>query len=270
MAHIISIYFTKFNGHFLCLQLVIKYFFITSFDWKNIMEDSIHLQNSFLTETVLNNTIDELKKLNLSSKDYINLADSLLDIAISGHKTRQVEEEVNYSIDKKIDFPIIFEDIVINKFDNKKHKKLLEEWTNNEFGKEFLLSRIDNVERNLDELISDKTNIFGIIENEDKIPIGIMGYLHYDKLNNKAELRKLIGNRNYSGKGFGKKATKAWVSFGLNKLKLRKIFIYTFDTNLRNIRINRELGFNLEGVFKSENMDRDTPKDILRMALITK
>jgi RimJ/RimL family protein N-acetyltransferase len=236
---------------------------------KNIMEDSIQIQNSFLTETVLNTTITELKKLKLSSKDYVNLANSILDIAINGHKTPQVEE-VNYLIDEKIDFPIKYEDIIINKFDNKKHKKLLMEWTNNEFGKEFLLSRIDNVERNLDELINDKANIFGIIETQDKIPIGIMGYLHYDKLNNKAELRKLIGNRDYSGKGFGKKATKAWVSFGLNKLKLRKIFIYTFDTNLRNIRINRELGFNLEGVFKAENLDKDAPKDILRMALITK
>jgi RimJ/RimL family protein N-acetyltransferase len=234
------------------------------------MDDSIHIQNSFLTETVLNNTITELKKLNLSPKDYVNLANALLDIAINGHKTPQVEEEVNYSIDKKIDFPIRYEDITINKFDNKKHKKFLEEWTNNEFGKEFLLSRIDNVERSLDELINDKANIFGIIETQDKVPIGVLGYLHYDKLNNKAELRKLIGNRDYSGKGFGKKATKAWVTFGLNKLKLRKIFIYTFDTNLRNIRINRELGFNLEGVFKAENLDKDTPKDILRMALITK
>ena len=234
------------------------------------MEDSIHIQNSFLTETVLNNTIKELKKLNLSPKDYVNLANALLDIAINGHKTPQVEEEVNYLIDKKIDFPITYEDITINKFDKKKHKKFLEEWTNNEFGKEFLLSRIDNVERSLDELINDKSNIFGIIETQDKIPIGVLGYLHYDKLNNKAELRKLIGNRDYSGKGFGKKATKAWVTFGLNKLKLRKIFIYTFDTNLRNIRINRELGFHLEGVFKAENLDEDTPKDILRMALITK
>ena len=234
------------------------------------MEDSIHIQNSFLTETVLNNTINELKKLKLSQKDYVNLANALLDIAINGHKTPQVEEEVNYLIDKKIDFPITFEDITINKFDKKKHKKFLEEWTNNEFGKEFLLSRIDNVERSIEELINDKANIFGIIETQDKIPIGVLGYLHYDKLNNKAELRKLIGNRDYSGKGFGKKATKAWVTFGLNKLKLRKIFIYTFDTNLRNIRINRELGFNLEGVFKAENLDKDTPKDILRMALITK
>ncbi len=193
------------------------------------MEDSIHIQNSFLTETVLNNTINELKKLNLSPKDYVNLANALLDIAINGHKTPQVEEEVNYSIDKKIDFPIRYEDITINKFDNKNHKKFLEEWTNNEFGKEFLLSRIDNVERSLDELINDKANIFGIIETQDKIPIGVLGYLHYDKLNNKAELRKLIGNRDYSGKGFGKKATKAWVTFGLNKLKRSALTLKVFS-----------------------------------------
>ncbi len=233
------------------------------------MENSIHLEHSFLTETVLDNTIKELKKLNLSSKDYINLANSLLDIAINGHKTPQAAE-INYLIDEHMDFPIIYEDIIIKKFNSKKHYKLLEEWTNNEFGKEFLLSRIDNVEKNLEDLVNDKVNIFGIIEIQDKIPIGVLGYLHYDPLNNKAELRKLIGNRDYSGKGFGKKATKAWISFGLNKLKLRKIFIYTYDTNLRNIRINRDLGFNLEGVFKAENFDKGEPKDILRMALVTK
>lgn len=233
------------------------------------MDDSIHLEHSFLTETVLDNTIKELKKLKLSSKDYVNMANSLLDIAINGHKSSQVEE-INYLIDELIDFPISYEDISIKKFNNKKHKKLIEEWTSNEFGKEFLLSRIDNVERNLDELINDEANIFGIIETKDGIPIGVMGYLHYDQSNNKAELRKLIGNREYSGKGFGKKATKAWISFGLNKLKLRKIFTYTYDTNLRNIRINRDLGFNLEGVFKAENFYKGEPKDILRMALLTK
>lgn len=233
------------------------------------MENSIHLTHSFLTETILDNTINELKKLKLSSKDYVNLANSLLDIAINGHKTPQAAE-IDYVINEHIDFPIIYEDIIINKFNIKKHKKLLEEWTSNEFGKEFLLSRIDNVERNLEELTKDVSNIFGIIETKDRIPIGVMGYLHYDQLNNKAELRKLIGNRDYSGKGFGKKATKAWIIFGLNKLKLRKIFIYTYDTNLRNIRINRDLGFNLEGVFKAENFYKGEPKDILRMALITK
>ena len=233
------------------------------------MDESIHLAHSFLTQTVLENTISELKKLKLESKDYINLANSLLDIAINGYRTQQ-DEEINYLIDAKIDFPISYEDIIISKFNSKKHKKLLEEWTGNEFGKEFLLSRIDNVEKNLEDLTKDASNIFGIIETKDNVPIGVMGYLHYDQSNNKAELRKLIGNRAFSGKGFGKKATKAWISYGLNKLKLRKIFIYTYDTNLRNIRINRELGFNLEGVFKSENFYKGEPKDILRMSLITK
>lgn len=233
------------------------------------MDESIRLEHSFLTQTVLENTISELKKIKLESKDYINLANSLLDIAINGYRSEQ-NEVTDYQVDGKIDFPISYEDIIINKFSSKKHKKLLEEWTGNDFGKEFLLSRIDNVEKNLEDLAKDESNIFGIIETKEKIPIGVMGYLHYDQINNKAELRKLIGNRNFSGKGFGKKATKAWISYGLNKLKLRKIFIYTYDTNLRNIRINRELGFNLEGVFKSENFYKGEPKDILRMALITK
>ena len=79
------------------------------------MEESVHLQNSFLTETVLSTTINELKKLNLSSKDYVNLANSILDIAINGNKVNQVEE-VDYLIDENIDFPITYDDIVIIPF----------------------------------------------------------------------------------------------------------------------------------------------------------
>ena len=155
------------------------------------------------------------------------------------------------------------------KIKTRKHRNLLQEWTKTEYGKEFLLSRIDNVEKNLDDLLNDESNIFGMIEASDKTPIGVMGFLNYDKLNNKAELRKLIGNNEYIHKGFAKKATEAWLSFGLNTLKIRKIYIYTFDTNLRNIRINRELGFNLEGIFKAENIYNGTARDILRMSLLS-
>lgn len=233
------------------------------------MDEIVHLQESLLTETIVENTINELKQMNLSAKDYVNIANALLDLAINTNKNGN-ERKINYRDEKKIDFPIQYEEVVIEKFNPKKHKKLFEQWTGNDYGREFLLSRLDNVERNPEEIIKDDSNILGIIETPDKTPIGIMGYLHYDKLNNKAELRKLIGNRDYSGKGFGKKATKAWISYGVNNLKLRKIYIYTFDTNLRNIRINRELGFNLEGIFKAENVYNGVPKDILRMTLVSK
>ena len=231
------------------------------------MNDTIQLEDTLLTETILDKTVEDLKQLKLASKEYVNIANALLDLAINSQRT--VEQfGAEFLSDMKLDFPIHYDDIIIHKLKTRKHKKLLEEWTSTGYGKEFLLSRIDNIERSLDEMLNDESNIFGIIETADKTPIGIMGYLNYDKVNNKAELRKLIGNIEYGHKGFAKKASEAWLSYGLHTLKIRKIYIYTFDTNLRNIRINRELGFNLEGIFKAENIYNGTAKDIIRMALI--
>lgn len=231
------------------------------------MNDTIQLEDALLTDTILDRTIEDLKHLKLTSKEYVNIANALLDLAINGHKTIE-QPDSKFLTDLKLDFPICYDDIIIEKFKPKKHKKLLQAWTETEYGKEFLLSRIDNVERSLEELLNDDTNIFGIIETSDKKPIGVMGYLNYDKVNNKAELRKLIGENEFKHKGYGKKATEAWISYGLHTLKIRKIYIYTFDTNLRNIRINRELGFNLEGIFKAENIYNGAAKDIIRMSLI--
>ena len=233
------------------------------------MNETIQLEDVLLTDTILEKTIEDLKHLKLTSKEYVNIANALLDLAINGHRSIDLHDG-DFLKDMKLDFPIRYDDIVIEKIKPRKHKKLLQEWTESEYGKEFLLSRIDNVERSLDDLMNDESNIFGIIETKDKTPIGVMGYLNYDKENNKAELRKLIGDTEYTHKGLGKKASEAWISYGLHTLKIRKIYIYTFDTNLRNIRINRELGFNLEGIFKAENIYNGAARDILRMSLITK
>ena len=233
------------------------------------MNETIQLEDALLTDTILERTIEDLKHLKLTSKEYVNIANALLDLAINGHRSIYLPDG-DFLQDMKLDFPISYGDIVIEKIKPRKHKKLLQEWTESEYGKEFLLSRIDNVERSLDDLMNDESNIFGIIETKDKTPIGVMGYLNYDKENNKAELRKLIGDTEYTHKGYGKKASEAWISYGLHTLKIRKIYIYTFDTNLRNIRINRELGFNLEGIFKAENIYDGAARDILRMSLITK
>lgn len=228
-----------------------------------------NLEELVLKETILNNIIQELKHLKLSSKEYINIANSLLDLAINKPADESISAKY-FITTEKINFPIHYEDILIRHFNYSKDAKIFKEWTSDDFGKEFLLSRIDNKETNAEDLLNDKQNIFGIVETLNKVPIGILGFLHYDKVNNKAELRKLIGNTNFREKGFGKKATKIWISYGLNTLKLRKIFIYTFETNLRNIRINSELGFNLEGIFKAENIFNGQIRDIIRMALIVK
>jgi len=113
-----------------------------------------------------------------------------------------------------------------------------------------------------------RDTIFGIVCTPDGTPFGIVGYLNHDREQRKAELRKLIGDPAMRGKGYGKKATKLWLSYGIHGLRLRKIYLYTFDTNLRNIRLNEELGFKLEGIYRAENIIDGIPKDVIRMGLL--
>lgn len=224
------------------------------------------LHEGITREAIFKGIITELNGFQLPAKEYINLATSILDLATSP-QTNTVKPN-NNKISKEFNsLPVIFEELKISGLEFKKHKKIISKWIDSEVGRDFIHSRIDDIEFDAEKFFTDNKNIFGLIE-ADNTPIGLMGFLHYDKKNNKAELRKLIGDPNYRGKGLGKKSTKLWLNYGLNGLKLRKIYLYTYDTNLRNIRINIEMGFQLEGVFKQENIDNDVAKDIIRMAYL--
>jgi RimJ/RimL family protein N-acetyltransferase len=163
--------------------------------------------------------------------------------------------------------PVSFEDITIREINLDRDKKKIMGWIENIQGRDFFLSRIDDIEIATDAIIKDPKHVFGLVLKDGE-PIGIMGYMNYDSKNRKAELRKIIGELDYRGKGYGKKATNLWLSYGIQSLNLRKIYLYTFDTDLRNIRINLDMGFQLEGIFRQENLYSDGAKDILRMAYI--
>jgi RimJ/RimL family protein N-acetyltransferase len=227
------------------------------------------LSSELTKDTIIESILGELSQFNMQPKDYINLANELLDIAIhtSNEVTHKTFEKVDLDPSSKL--PIKYEDISIREINLKKDKPALLEWIDNIEGKNFILSRIDDMEMATMELIENPKNIFGMVET-GKTPIGIMGYLNYDEVNKKAELRKLIGNMEFRGKGYGKKATNLWLSYGISCLNLRKIYLYTFDTNLRNIRINLDMGFHLEGIFKQENIYNNEARDIIRMAYLCK
>ena len=224
------------------------------------------LNEELTRDIIFKGIINELNNFHLPPKEYISLASSILDLATKSQSNNvkpQVEKITNFFTS----LPIVFEELKISELNYKKHKKIIYKWIEGDSGSDFIHSRIDDIEFNLDDFFLNKKNIFGLIETEN-IPIGLMGFLHYDDKNNKAELRKLIGEKDYRGKGMGKKSTTLWLNYGLHGLNLRKIYLYTFDTNLRNIRINREMGFQLEGVFKQENIDNNVTKDIIRMAYL--
>jgi RimJ/RimL family protein N-acetyltransferase len=224
------------------------------------------LNEELTKDIIIKGIINEINDFHLQPKEYINLASSILDLATKVHTDVPISSN-GKTTDNFVSLPIVSDELKISKFNYKKHRNMVLSWIESDSSGDFVHSRIHDIEFNADEFFTDTKNIFGLIE-ADKKPIGIMAFLHFDKKNNKAELRKLIGENEYRGKGLGKKSTNLWLNYGLNGLKLRKIYLYTFDTNLRNIKINREMGFQLEGVFKQENIDNNISKDILRMAYL--
>ena len=95
-----------------------------------------------------------------------------------------------------------------------------------------------------------------------------MAFLDYDPTQRKAELRKLIGPPALRGMGYAKEASKVWIAYGLYTRKLRKIYVNTLNTNMRNIRLNEELGFKIEGVLRNEVHIRGEFYVVLRMGLL--
>ena len=83
-------------------------------------------------------------------------------------------------------------------------------------------------------------------------------------------MRKLVVVSQYKGKGYGKEATRLWLHHGFTDLKLRKIYIHTFDDSIRNIRINEELGFSIEGILEDECFYKNKFYNLIRMSLIKK
>jgi RimJ/RimL family protein N-acetyltransferase len=163
--------------------------------------------------------------------------------------------------------PIEGRRVKITSFETGNHLALIKRWLPDRYGRHFLLSCTTSKTLNLEELVTDKSNIFGMIALRDETPIGSVAFLDFDPVQRKAELRKLIGEPNMRGKGFAKEATRLWIDYGTRVLGLKKIYVNTLNTNIRNIRLNEELGFKFEGILRNDVLVDNEYHDVLRMAI---
>ena len=207
-------------------------------------------------------------------EDYIRFVNTLLEYAIESKNGHIPEVKNNsFSLVESVDqwtLPLETENLIIRKFHEKGDKKLLEEWLKDKFGRYFLLTMTTAKAHTTETLISSEKSILGIVTLKNGTPIGTVAFLNYDSGNQKAELRKLIGDPKYRGKGYGKEATKYWIRYGFENLNLKKIYLNTTDTNFHNIKINEELGFKVEGILRDEILFDGIPHDVLRMGLLNK
>lgn len=106
---------------------------------------------------------------------------------------------------------------------------------------------------------------FGIYYNDQLV--GIVGGENIDEAAGKLEMKKLVGESGWHGKGIGKRATFGFLYYAFMVRNLNKVYIHSRDINMRNINLNSRFGFELEGVFLDDITVGDKHQDVVRMAL---
>jgi RimJ/RimL family protein N-acetyltransferase len=99
-------------------------------------------------------------------------------------------------------------------------------------------------------------------------PVGLIGAENLDEHSRRLEMRKLVGRRDLQGMGIGTRATFAFLYYAFHILGFEKVYIYSADVNVRNLNINNQFGFTLEGVFFQELQGEQGRVDIVRMGLL--
>lgn len=229
----------------------------------------INIMNNITVDAVAKSIVNEASKFGFKQADYIKLVNALVDLSLA--KKPLVESNIATQNEPSVkiqDLPISNNNLSIRRFNRVSDYDIVNKWLEDSFGGWFLLSRSYTRDRTLDELIEDDRNVIGVIELSDSQPIGLMGYLDVDNNHHRAEMRKLIGEQEHRGKGFAKQATKLWINYGISALGLKKIYLNTIENNIRNVTINKELGFQIEGVLRKECFFEGKYYDLLRMGLI--
>jgi len=229
----------------------------------------IKIKDNITVNTVSKAIVNETSKFGFKQSDYISLANDLLDISIINSADIESKAKSNStSRNTRLKFPIRGEQIQLRLFNKKNDYNIIQKWLNDDAGRWFLQDRSSFRDKTFSQIIENDRNIFGIISLLDKTPIGLMAFLNYDETNNKAEMRKLIGEKIHRGKGYAKEATMLWIQYGIRNLRLKKMYLNTIENNIGNITLNKELGFQIEGLLRQEFLINNEYYDVLRMAYI--
>ena len=223
-------------------------------------------------EALARNFYREGQNYGFDQVDFVRFVNRLLDISMSSaHQPPQPpapQAEVPFPPYPAAALPICGQRLAIRAYQAKDHA-VFRQWLDDDQGRYFLLSRSTAVAVDFEVLINDKSNVIGIVTDlKDQRPIGSVAYLNCDSQQRKGELRKLIGNPKLRGSGLGAEATRLWINYGWQALNLRKIYLTTLFTHFNNIKINKELGFEVEGILRNEVFFDGRYHDVLRMGLL--
>ncbi len=204
--------------------------------------------------------------------DIIKLINELLDLCSAGVRENDADDDVaGERIDLTAidchDLPLVGSRLSIRNFGEGQDRQCLESWLSDRYGRYFVLSCATATRTTLDSLCESETNHLGMITLPDGRPIGAMAFLDHSKEQQRAELRKLIGDPSSRGQGLAEEATRLWIRYGFQGLGLKKIYVSTLQTQIANIKLNEDIGFEVEGLLRNELLIDGHRHDVLRMGI---
>ena len=122
-------------------------------------------------------------------------------------------------------------------------------------------------ERWLAALHDQPSRLYLAIETlTDQQYIGNAWLWDIDCRHRKAELRIVIGNRDYLSKGMGSEAIELLCSFAFTRLNLHKIYAFVLANNQAALRSFAKVKFELEGILKQDRWSDDRYVDVHLLA----
>ena len=98
--------------------------------------------------------------------------------------------------------------------------------------------------------------------------IGTTGLYSIHPIAHSAELRILIGDKNYWGQGIGTECTKLLVDYGFSRLNLNMIWLGVNTENKPAIRVYEKSGFVHEGILRQVQYRNGRYYDALRLSIL--
>ena len=98
----------------------------------------------------------------------------------------------------------------------------------------------------------DREDRYDAVIEVDGIAVGIIGLLSIDNKNKDAEYYITIGDRNYLGKGVGKKASILLLKYAFEELKLNNVYLYVETENTSAIKLYERIGFKMQDLIKQD------------------
>lgn len=114
---------------------------------------------------------------------------------------------------------------------------------------------------------TDPSEHIMIIETLDGTYLGNAGLHNIDMRSGIAEVGIVIGRKDCWNKGYGTDALRTLVKFAFSNLRLRKVFLRAFGSNIRAQKCYAKLGFKTVGCLKAHELKDGTYEDVLYLEL---